>query len=116
MYFRSNKKFGNDVSLNDSIGMDKDGNEISLIDVLPDNNSIEEEIDKNFNIELLNKHLNVLNKREKEIIIKLYGFFGNEEFTQRDIADEMNISRSYVSRIEKRALTKLLRAFYKNNK
>ena len=116
MYFRSNKKFGNDVSLNDSIGMDKDGNEISLIDVLPDNNSIEEEIDKNFNIELLNKHLNVLNKREKEIIIKRYGLFGNEEFTQRDIADEMNISRSYVSRIEKRALTKLLRAFYKNNK
>ncbi|MBQ8193197.1 MAG: RNA polymerase sporulation sigma factor SigK [Bacilli bacterium] len=116
MYFRSNKKFGNDVSLNDSIGMDKDGNEISLIDVLPDNNSIEEEIDRNFNIELLNKHLNVLNKREKEIIIKRYGLFGNEEFTQRDIADEMNISRSYVSRIEKRALTKLLRAFYKNNK
>lgn len=116
MYFRSNKKFCNDVSLNDSIGMDKDGNEISLIDVLPDNNSIEEEIDRNFNIELLNKHLNVLNKREKEIIIKRYGLFGNEEFTQRDIADEMNISRSYVSRIEKRALTKLLRAFYKNNK
>lgn len=116
MYFRSNKKFGNEVSLNDSIGMDKDGNEISLIDVLPDNNSIEEEIDRNFNIELLNKHLNVLNKREKEIIIKRYGLFGNEEFTQRDIADEMNISRSYVSRIEKRALTKLLRAFYKNNK
>lgn len=116
MYFRSSKKSVNDVSLNDYIGIDKDGNEISLMDVIPDEKSIDDEIDKHFNIELLNKHLDVLNKREKDIIIKRYGLHRNDEFTQRDIANEMNISRSYVSRIEKRALTKLLRAFYKNKK
>ena len=116
MYFRSNKKFGNDISLNDFIGLDKDGNEISLLDVLPDDKDIDAEIDMNFNIELLNKHLDVLNEREKDIIVKRYGLYGNDEYTQKDIAKDMKISRSYVSRIEKRALTKLLRAFYKNNK
>ena len=59
-------------------------------------------------------YLDILNKREKEIIIKRYGLFNNEEYTQKDIAKELKISRSYVSRIEKRALTKLLREFYKN--
>ena len=115
MFFRSNKKFNNDISLNDYIGLDKDGNEIALIDVLPsDEDDVATKILNNMNVELLHKHLNVLNKREKDIIIKRYGLFNSPIYTQKRIASELSISRSYVSRIEKRALTKLLREFYKN--
>lgn len=114
MYFRSIKKSNNNISLNDYIGLDKDGNEISLLDILPDNNiPLEEKIDKDINIELLLDYINLLNKREKEIIIKRYGLYNNKSYTQKEIADNLNISRSYVSRIEKRALTKLLRSFHK---
>ena len=63
----------------------------------------------------LNKYINVLSDREKKIIIKRYGLYGEKEITQKKVADELNISRSYVSRIEKRALTKLLREFIRNN-
>ena len=115
MYFRSNKKYGNDISLNDYIGLDKDGNEISLIDVLP---TLEDDLPtlifNNINLELLHKYLDVLNEREKEIIIKRYGLYNTDEYTQKEIAKEMKISRSYVSRIEKRALAKLYKEFYKN--
>lgn len=117
MYFRSSKKFQNDVSLNDYIGLDKDGNEIALLDVIPDESiDLATQIHNKINIELLIKYLNVLNKREREIIIKRYGLGNYKEYTQKDIAEELKISRSYVSRIEKRALTKLLREFYKNEK
>lgn len=117
MYFRSSKKYQNDISLNDYIGLDKDGNEISLLDVLPDESiDLATKIHNKINIELLIKYLNILNKREKEIIIKRYGLGNYNEYTQKDIANELKISRSYVSRIEKRALTKLLREFYKNEK
>ena len=116
MYFRNNKKHINDVSLNDSIGYDKDGNEINLIDVIKmENKDITEEINTKDNVELLYKYINKLTKREKEIIIRRYGLFNNKEMTQKEIAKEMMISRSYVSRIEKRALTKLLREFIRNN-
>ena len=116
MYFRSNKKHLNDVSLNDSIGYDKDGNEINLIDVLKDNNpDMNDMLHTKDNIELLNKYLEILNKREKDIIIKRYGLNNTREYTQKEIADYLGISRSYVSRIEKRALTKILREFIKNN-
>ena len=117
MFFRSNKKNQNNVSINDSIGYDKEGNEINLIDVLKNDN--EEDmallVHKDNNIKLLKKYLNVLSKREKEIIIKRYGLFLQDEKTQKEIAKELNISRSYVSRIEKRALTKMLREYLKNN-
>ena len=114
MHFRSNKKYGNDISLNDSIGLDKDGNEVSLLDVLPDESEdLLTLIYKNIDIEKLLQYMNVLSKREKDIIIKRYGLYNSEEYTQKDIAKMMHISRSYVSRIEKRALTKLLREFYK---
>ena len=71
-------------------------------------------IHKNNNIKLLKDYFNILNDREKEIIIKRYGLNNKDEQTQKEIAKELNISRSYVSRIEKRALTKLLREFIKN--
>lgn len=116
MFFRSNKKNQNNVSLNDSIGFDKEGNEISLIDVLKSESKDLADIlhDEN-NIFLLNKYLKLLNEREKEIIIKRYGLNNHKEMTQKEIAKELGISRSYVSRIEKRALTKMLREFIKSN-
>lgn len=115
MYFRSSKKYLNNLSLNDSIGYDKDGNEISLIEVLKDNKiSIEEKLHIENNIELLQKYFTVLNGREKEIITKRYGLYNTKEMTQKEIAKQLKISRSYVSRIEKRALTKLLREFIKS--
>lgn len=108
MYFRSNKKNNKNVSLNDSIGYDKEGNEINLIDVIKDNSiEFDEIIHNQNNINCLLDVLSILNKREKEIIIKRYGLFNNNELTQKEIAKTMGISRSYVSRIEKRALSKI---------
>lgn len=119
MYYRSNKKNQLTISLNDAVGYDKEGNEINLSDLLEDKQ--EDIIDKiavKDNIELLNKFLNKLNTREREIIIKRYGLNNKKDLTQKEIADDLGISRSYVSRIEKRALTKILREFIKqrNNK
>ena len=115
MNYRNNKKNNKNVSINDSIGFDKDGNEITLLDILktPDPD-FAMNIHQNNNIKLLKKYFNILNEREKEIIIKRYGLNNQDEITQKEIAKELNISRSYVSRIEKRALTKLLREFIKN--
>ena len=66
------------------------------------------------NYEALHKYLDVLNKREKRIIILRYGLFNNDELTQKELANMLKISRSYVSRIEKRALTKLYKEFYRH--
>ena len=118
MYFRSVKGESiKNISLNDSIGMDKDGNEICLIEVIKDN----KEDFANFlqtkeDMILVNDYLKLLSRREKEIIAKRYGLMNKKEQTQKDIAQEMHISRSYVSRIEKRALTKILKEFIKNKK
>lgn len=117
MYFRSNKKHLNNVSLNDSIGYDKDGNEINLIDVLKcESEDTLDKIDTQNKIDLLLKYLDTLSPREKDIIIKRYGLFNTKDMTQKEIAKKMNISRSYVSRLEKRAITKILREFIKNKK
>ena len=115
MYYRSNKNRGNTISLNDSIGFDKEGNEINLIEMIKDKDiDLFDKIDIKNNIMLLNKYLKVLYPREKEIIIKRYGLYNTLEMTQKEIAKELKISRSYVSRIEKRALTKMLTEFIKN--
>ena len=117
MYFRNNKKHANDVSLNNIIGYDKDGNEINLIDIIKsDDEEIVDVLHNKDSVETLLKYLEVLNDREKEIIIKRYGLFNNEELTQKEISLKLNISRSYVSRIEKRALLKIYKKFIKNNK
>ena len=117
MYYRSSKKYNKDISINESVGFDNDGNEITFLDILktpkPD---FALDIYNNDNINLLKEYFNVLTKREKEIIIKRYGLNGNDEVTQKEIAKELGISRSYVSRIEKRALTKILREFKIKNK
>lgn len=115
MHFRANKHVSVTVSLNDAIGYDKDGNEISLIDVIKDKDKdLFDQLEIKNNINLLNKYLKLLNDREKEIIVKRYGLFNTKEMTQKEIAKELKISRSYVSRIEKRALTKMLTEFIKN--
>ena len=111
-----NKKSNNDVYLSDSIGYDKEGNEVSLIDVIQDKEiDLIDYLTEKDNITLLKKYLLKLNPREKEIIIKRYGLNNEKEKTQKEIAKELHISRSYVSRIEKRALTKMLREFIRNN-
>ena len=116
MYFRNDKKNNKNISIDESIGFDKDGNEITFMEILktPKPDFIEDIHLKN-NIKLLKKYINILTDREKTIIIKRYGLNNTDELTQKEIAKELNISRSYVSRIEKRALTKLLREFIKNN-
>ncbi len=117
MYFRGNNKNSKNVSLNEAIGYDKDGNEITIIDVLKTPKiDFLDEIHIKDNISLLKQYFKVLNKREYEILEKRYGLLNEKEQTQKEIAKELHISRSYVSRIEKRALTKLLREFIKNNK
>ena len=115
MYFRSDKKNSKNISLNEQIGFDKDGNEITFLDILktPDPDYAMDIHNQN-NIALLKNYFNVLTEREKEIIIKRYGLNNQDELTQKEIAKELGISRSYVSRIEKRALTKILREFIKN--
>ncbi len=117
MYFRSNSKNSRNISINESIGFDKEGNEITILDVLkvPAPNFVDDISEKD-NVKLLKEYFNVLNDREKLIISKRYGLNNTDEMTQKEIAKEFHISRSYVSRIEKRALMKMLREFIKNNK
>ena len=113
MLLRSRKKSSKEVSLYEPIGTDKEGNEISLLDVIETepvdvvkNYSLKQDID--YLYQLLPK---VLSPREQEIIILRYGLYGQKELTQREIAKRLKISRSYVSRIEKNALLKLREQF-----
>ena len=113
MLLRSKKKSNREVSLYDPIGTDKEGNEISLLDIIET-----EPVDvvKNYSLKQDIAHLyqllpKVLTTREREIIKLRYGLYGEQELTQREIAKRLNISRSYVSRIEKNAILKL-RSFF----
>lgn len=116
MHFRANKKTNGDVSLSDSIGYDKEGNEVSLIDVLKDDSlDIVDELHTQDMLDKLSDYLGILTSRERKILEKRYGLNNQKEQTQKEIASTLKISRSYVSRIEKRALTKILREFLKNN-
>ena len=117
MYFRADKKNSKNVSLYEEISYDKEGNKITILDILKTGDiDYIEEIYKNDNIKLLRKYLNVLTKRERDIIEARYGLNNKKEQTQKDIAKKLDISRSYVSRLEKRATTKILREFLKNQK
>ena len=117
MYYLSNNKYNKNISINDSIGYDKDGNEITIVDILKcEKPDFALDLYEKENMKLLSKYINVLTQREKEIIMYRYGLGGFDELTQKEIAKKIHISRSYVSRIEKRALTKMLREFIKNKK
>ena len=109
MYIRTNKKYNRDVYLQDTVGIDKDGNEVTLEDKIADEGmSIDEEVALNIQSKTLYEKIKkVLKGREKKIIELRYGLVNGEELTQKDIAKMLGISRSYVSRIEKKALEKL---------
>ncbi|WP_335869280.1 RNA polymerase sporulation sigma factor SigK [Bacillus sp. 2205SS5-2] len=117
MHLRALKKTKKDVSLQDPIGQDKEGNEISLIDILQSEaEDVIDTIQLNMEIEKVRKYICVLDAREKEVIIGRFGLDMKDEKTQREIAKELGISRSYVSRIEKRALMKMFHEFYREEK
>ena len=115
MHFRSEKKNTKNISIDESIGYDKEGNVITFLDILKTPNpDFALDIHNSINLNHLKNYFQILTDREKEIVIKRYGLDGKDEITQKEIAKELGISRSYVSRIEKRALTKMLREFIKN--
>lgn len=108
MHFRNVKKTAGDVYINDTIDTDKDGNSISLIDVIADETNIVDTIDLKLKSEQLHKSIkNLLTEREQMIVILRYGLNGHRPMTQREVADRLKISRSYVSRIEKKSLEQL---------
>ena len=109
MHFRAQKKFTSDVSLADTIDVDRDGNPLTYMDILCTNENLGDELDKKTQIERTIRLVqNILDDREKQIITMRYGLFGiSKSYTQKEIAEKLNISRSYVSRIEKSALDKL---------
>lgn len=112
MYFRSLKKTAQNVSINDPIETDKEGNDLTLIDVIADDGNIVDDIDLRIKTEKLQKYMDeVLTPREKIIIGLRFGLIGGKENTQREVAKKLNISRSYVSRLEKKALLKLYEKF-----
>ena len=108
MHFRSMKKTAGDVHLGEQIDVDKDGNALTLIDILPAEGNLCEEVDLRINSEVLRRKIfEVLDPRERRIIALRYGLAGGAPLTQREVSRLENISRSYVSRIEKRAIDKL---------
>ncbi|MDO5539189.1 MAG: RNA polymerase sporulation sigma factor SigK [Eubacteriales bacterium] len=113
MLFRSRKKISREVSLHEPIGTDKEGNEISLIDVIEgESEDVVERLELDRNTEKLYILLrDILTAREREILKMRYGLEGQKEMTQREIAAKLGISRSYVSRIEKNAVKKLREQF-----
>ncbi|MUV39554.1 RNA polymerase sigma-K factor [Lentibacillus sp. JNUCC-1] len=117
MHLRALRKVKKDISLHDPIGEDKEGNEISLIDILEaENQDIIEYIQLNMEIEKMQEYLSILDQREREVIIYRYGLNGQKEMTQKEIAAKLDISRSYVSRIEKRALMKVFHEYYRDER
>lgn len=108
MYFRSQKKLAREVSINETIDIDKEGNPLTYMDVIRVEDNIAEEIDRKINsskaLYFINNHLD---RRERRIVVLRYGLGNRKALTQREVAERLNISRSYVSRIEKSALSKI---------
>ena len=112
MHFRNAKKSAQDISLNETIDTDMDGNPLTLLDIMAVDDNIIDTLDLKFNSRKLGQYINEeLDEREKKIIILRYGLDGNEPMTQKNVAKLLNISRSYVSRIETRALKILKKRF-----
>ena len=112
MFFRAQKKRGLEVSINDTIDVDKDGNPLTYLDIISVEESIENDLDMKTHLEKIKNLVNTaLLPREKQIIILRYGLNGYQPRTQREVSKYLGISRSYVSRIEKKALEKLKDSF-----
>lgn len=108
MFFRSAKKSARDVYLDEPVDTDKDGNSMSLMDIIAEDDNMVDRIEVMIHSKQLYGFIEeCLDEREKEIICHRYGLYGLKPLTQREVADKLNISRSYVSRIEKKALEKL---------
>ena len=114
MFFRGLKKSAQDVSINEPIDTDKDGNSLTLMDTMCNDDTIADELDLKMNCGKLYRIIeSSLDERERSILILRYGLFGRTPLTQREVAKKLNISRSYVSRIEKKALEELRAEFEK---
>ena len=112
MFFRSQKKMGCEVSIHETIDTDKDGNPLTYLDIISVPDTITETVDLSVHLERVRYLIDrVLDEREKQIIVLRYGLEGFSPRTQREVASFMKISRSYVSRIEKKALEKLREHF-----
>ena len=108
MFLRKNRKRKTEISFEDNLSFDVDGNELHLEDVLgTDADIVTKGLDDELNYNLLHEELGKLNERDKEIIILRYGLFGKDEMTQKDVAELLNISQSYISRIEKKIIKRL---------
>lgn len=108
MFLRKNKKRNSEVSLEDSINFDSEGNELKLEDVFgTEDNVVEKSLESKDDKILLEKEVKNLASRDRNIIEQRYGLFGQKELTQKELADKLNISQSYISRIEKRVIKKL---------
>lgn len=105
MYFRAGKKLANDISLSDALEIDKDGNPLTVEDTISSNSDLAEDLETKIQWEKVAKIIeNMEDEREKEIIILRYGLDNRKPLPQREVAQRLNISRSYVSRIEKKVL------------
>ena len=112
MHFRNAKKSAQDISLNETIDTDKDGNTLTLLDTIATDDHILEDIDLRMKVRQLYDAVKTrLSPREREIVLLRYGLTGQRPLVQREVAKKLNISRSYVSRLEKKALQKLRKAF-----
>lgn len=112
MYFRSQKKCSQDISINEPIDSDGEGNPLTLMDIISVEDTIADDIDDKITFAKLYRYVEELNdEREKTIIIMRYGLYDSEPMTQKQIAKRLNISRSYVSRIEKKAIERLRKRF-----
>lgn len=111
MFFRAQKKTAQEISIHEQIDIDRDGNPLTYLDIIASDECVGDDIDKGIYIEKVRELLGTLGERELEIIVLRYGLRGYQPLTQREVAKHLNISRSYVSRIEKRALEKLKMGF-----
>ena len=108
MFLRKNKKRNSEVSLEDSINFDNEGNELKLEDVFgTEDDVVEKSLESKYYKILLEKEVKNLTSRDRDIIEQRYGLFGKKELTQKELADKLNISQSYISRIEKKVIKKL---------
>lgn len=116
MHFRSLKKSAGDISFDSPVDTDKDGNQLTLVDIIVEDDGIVEKIDLSIKSEQLYRFLSeCLDERESAIIIHRYGLYGHKPLTQREVAKKLDISRSYVSRIEKKALSTLKKKYDKTS-
>lgn len=108
MYLRKNKKVKQEISIEESLSYDTDGNELHLEDVIgTDKDSITKQIEEDHDKKAMMNEISSLKPRDKEIMVLRYGLLGNDEFTQKEVADKLGISQSYISRIEKKVIKKL---------